>query len=273
MKNPDSLLAQAIRAALDAGRAILDVYSHPSADWQVEQKADHSPLTLADRRSHEVIARQLADTSCPILSEEGIHLPYEERKAWTRCWIVDPLDGTKEFIKRNGEFTVNIALVENGKPVMGVVYAPTLGKLYYGAAGQGSFVCKVAPDTGHTEAPQALTPSSPAEAAEGKRPLRIVASRSHLNESTQAFIDRLSREYGEVQLVSAGSSLKLCLVAEGKADFYPRLAPTMEWDTAAGQAVAEFAGCSVTDAATEQPLRYNKEDLHNPFFVVRPARA
>lgn len=258
------MLQKVIRAALEAGKAIMEVYDHPETDWQVERKADNSPLTLADRRAHAVIARALASTPWPLLSEEGEHQPYAERKEWERLWIVDPLDGTKEFLKRNGEFTVNIALVERGEPVMGVIYAPVLHRLYWGVRGEGAFMAGVDSDTGEPAAPQSL-PLSARPAGAG---VRVVASRSHLSPETAAFIENLRRRYGEVQVVSAGSSLKLCLVAAGEAEIYPRLAPTMEWDTAAGHAIALAAGCAVTDPATGQPLRYNKEDLHNPYFVV-----
>lgn len=259
----EQLLPSTIAAAIDAGRAIMDIYTHPDTDWQVERKADNSPLTLADRRSHQVIARALAHTPYPLLSEEGIHTPYNERKNWQTLWIVDPLDGTKEFLKRNDEFTVNIALVHCGVPVMGVIYIPAKHTLYWGSEGQGAFTAPVCPTDFTVGQAQPLP-----LAHEDTRPFRVVASRSHLSPETQSFIDNLCRTHGQVETVSAGSSLKLCLVAEGKADVYPRMAPTMEWDTAAGHAIARAAGCTVTHAETGEPLQYNKEDLHNPYFVV-----
>lgn len=259
------MLQKVIAAALRAGRAIMEVYTHPDTDWQVERKADNSPLTIADRKAHAVIADALAGTPYPLLSEEGTHLPYAERRTWRTLWIVDPLDGTKEFLKRNDEFTVNIALVTDGRPVMGVIYAPALHRLFWGETGKGAFTAEVAPDT--------LTPGKavhiPRPDATAGRAYRVVASRSHLSAETQAFIDRLKAQHGTVETVSAGSSLKLCLVAEGKADIYPRLAPTMEWDTAAGHAIALAAGREVVNAETGRPLVYNKEDLHNPFFIVK----
>lgn len=256
-------MEQIITAALQAGRAIMDIYAQPEGDWEITHKADNSPLTLADRRSHEVIAAALAaHSSYPILSEEGQHLPYDERKDWHRLWVVDPLDGTKEFIKRNGEFTVNIALVEDGMPIWGVIYAPARNTIYWGGRDEAPVKATVNPETLALSDRQALP--LPATG----RPFRIVASRSHLSGETAAYIDRLRQAHGEVETVSAGSSLKLCLVAEGTADVYPRLAPTMEWDTAAGDAIARAAGCQVTDAATGNPLVYNKPDLHNPFFIV-----
>lgn len=258
-------ISDLISVALEAGRAIMDVYTNPDADWEVERKADNSPLTLADRRAHAVIAKALADSGCPLLSEEGEHLPYAERREWKRLWVVDPLDGTKEFLKRNDEFTVNIALVEDDEPVWGVVYAPALYRLFWGVKGEGAFTASVDPLSYAVSEAQQL----PLAGAKDGRPFRVVASRSHLSPETAAFVDGLRANHPDLEMVSAGSSLKLCLVAEGKADVYPRLAPTMEWDTAAGHAVAAAAGRTVVDATTDTPLLYNKEDLHNPFFIVK----
>lgn len=258
--------------ALQAGRAIMDIYARPEESWEVERKADNSPLTLADRESHRIIARTLEPTDIPLLSEEGAHLSYEMRRKWHRLWVVDPLDGTKEFLKRNGEFTVNIALVEDGVPVMGVIFAPALLRLWWGAKGMGAFTASVSEGQNVEGKPVYVVGESqnlPLKERMCGQPCRVVASRSHLSPETEVFIDSLRQKYGEVQTVSAGSSLKLCLVADGNADIYPRLAPTMEWDTAAGHAIALAAGCTVTDAATGQPLLYNKEDLHNPFFIVK----
>ncbi|MGN0089823.1 MAG: 3'(2'),5'-bisphosphate nucleotidase CysQ [Alloprevotella sp.] len=257
----------AIAAAVKAGEAIMEIYESPQAEWQVEQKSDHSPLTLADRRSHEVIAAALEDTGIPVLSEEGRHMPYEERRQWDILWVVDPLDGTKEFIKRNGEFTVNIALVRNGEPVAGIIFVPVSRVLYCGVVGESAF--------------RAVIPSGCADVAEVEKEeihagklakTTVVASRSHMNADTEAFIEALRAEgNAEIEVVSAGSSLKFCLVAEGKADYYPRYAPTMEWDTAAGHAICLAAGASVAqpDGA---PLRYNRQDLLNPYFLVKACR-
>lgn len=250
------LLATAIQAALDAGRDIMEIYDDPEADFGIERKADNSPLTRADKAAHARIMTHLEPTGIPVLSEEGAHLPYDERRTWQRLWIVDPLDGTKEFIKRNGEFTVNIALVEDGTPVLGVIYVPVKQQLYYGIAGEGAK---------KEERGECSTLPLPA----GERAFTVVASRSHLSPETADFIDNIRLEHPDLELVSSGSSLKICLVAEGKADIYPRHAPTMEWDTAAGDAIARAAGCEVVDALTGEPLRYNKEDLHNPWFVVK----
>lgn len=255
MNMKKELLATAIKAALDAGRDIMEIYDDPEADFGIERKADNSPLTRADKAAHARIMTYLEPTSIPVLSEEGAHLPYDERRTWQRLWIVDPLDGTKEFIKRNGEFTVNIALVEDCAPVMGVIYVPVKQQLYYGIVGEGA-----------TKEEDGVRSSLPLPA--GERAFTVVASRSHLSAETADFIDNLRREHPDLELVSSGSSLKICLVAEGRADIYPRHAPTMEWDTAAGDAIARAAGREVVDATTDEPLRYNKEDLHNPWFVV-----
>ncbi|MCR5850722.1 MAG: 3'(2'),5'-bisphosphate nucleotidase CysQ [Bacteroidaceae bacterium] len=256
----------AVDAALEAGREIMRIYLDPKQDFGIEKKSDNSPLTIADRVAHDCIVRHLAQTGIPILSEEGAHLPYEERKAWHRLWIVDPLDGTKEFIKRNGEFTVNIALVEAGVPVLGVIYAPAQDVLYTGIVendpSKPPFEVKAwRKGSGRT---------SPLPLGEDRdRAFTIVASRSHMNPETEEFISMMRRKYDDIRIVSSGSSLKMCLVAEGTADVYPRFAPTMEWDTAAGDAIVRAAGKMVVNAQTGQPLTYNKPDLHNPWFIVQ----
>ena len=279
-----ALLDIAIRASLAAGRDILSIYNDPAADFGIELKADNSPLTRADKAAHQRIMTFLEPTGIPVLSEEGAHLPYEERRHWQRLWIVDPLDGTKEFIKRNGEFTVNIALVENGIPVMGVIYRPTpipscegmgaAGALYYGIVGTGAWLTYIDANASADEAllrttlERCETLPLTGERGEGL-PFTIVASRSHLSPETADFIEELRRQHPDLKLISSGSSLKICLVAEGKADVYPRHAPTMEWDTAAGHAIALAAGREMVDAHTGKPLTYNKPDLHNPWFIVR----
>lgn len=235
-------------AAQKAGTEILRVYE--SGDFSVEAKSDNSPLTLADKAAHEVIVAELASTGLPMLSEEGSKTPFGERKNWEHFWMIDPLDGTKEFIKKNGEFTVNIALIHDGSPVLGVVFTPVLGDLFWAVKGQGAF-----------KNGTKITVNSFAKSDSG---LRVVASRSHLNEDTQAFLDGLAQPV----VVSRGSSLKLLMVAEGLADLYPRYAPTMEWDTAAAQVIVEEAGGKVTIKGTDSPVRYNKEDLLNPYFLV-----
>ena len=259
---------QALTAALEAGRDILDIYNDPLQDFGIERKADNSPLTLADKAAHRRIMQYLEPTGIPVLSEEGAYLPYEQRCNWDRLWIVDPLDGTKEFIKKNGEFTVNIALAERGIPQLGVIYVPVLGDLYFtdgGKAGKAHVPCERPFPT--PENIIAAARPLPLPRQRGSE-MVIVASRSHMNAETEAYIEEQRREH-EVSLISSGSSIKICLVAEGTADAYPRFAPTMEWDTAAGDAIARAAGCTVTDAQSGLPLQYNKPDLHNPWFLVR----
>lgn len=275
-------LALAIEAAIEAGEAIMHVYENSESDWEVERKADNSPLTLADRQAHAAIARRLAATPFPLLSEEGAHAPYGERAAWQTLWVVDPLDGTKEFLKRNGEFTVNIALVQDGVPVMGVIFVPVSRTLYWGvcstaqaAAGAlaaGAFKVERVPENTYAVEGMAgaIRPLPHAACGGAEKPFVVVASRSHLSPETEAYIDRLRGAHGEVELRSAGSSLKICLVAEGRAQLYPRFAPTMEWDTAAGHAILRAAGGEMVHAATGEPLAYNKPDLHNPWFVAKP---
>lgn len=262
----------AAEAAVKAGQAIMEVYESPETDWEVERKADNSPLTLADRKAHAVICGYLRETPFHILSEEGRHAEYAERKDVETMWIVDPLDGTKEFLKRNGEFTVNIALCHEGSPVVGAIYVPARRQLYTGivCADKSEAFRKTLNEDFEPVSCEKLPLKDGAAHRMGGGTFVVVASRSHLSEETEQFVARMRSEHGDVELRSAGSSLKICLVAEGEADVYPRLAPTMEWDTAAGQAVAEAAGCSVTDAGSGQSLRYNKEDLHNPYFIVAP---
>ncbi|WP_456425649.1 3'(2'),5'-bisphosphate nucleotidase CysQ [Desulfurobacterium sp.] len=264
------LLFTAITTALKSGEAILSVYER---DFEVEEKADKSPLTEADRLSHRIIVSHLPDY--PILSEEGKTVPYEKRSRWKRFWLIDPLDGTKEFIKRNGEFTVNIALIENGRPILGVVYAPVVKTLYYGAEkigafkvenGKFSFLEEITSPERFWNEIEKVAVRLPVESK--REEVVVVASRSHRNPETEAFIKEMEERFGKIKTVSKGSSLKLCLVAEGEADVYPRLAPTMEWDTGAGQAVVEAAGGRVVNYETGKPLIYNKRDLLNPHFVV-----
>jgi len=241
------------KAAIQGGKEILDVYH--SDNFEVEEKGDQSPLTLADRKAHLAIMQVLEASGIPVLSEEGKEIPYEERKNWKRLWIVDPLDGTKEFIKRNGEFTVNIALIDNGAPLLGVIYVPVKNELYSGASGMGARKVQ----NGESIAIPIVQKA---------RKYRAVGSRSHMSPETQDFLENLKKEHGEVEIVSMGSSLKICLVAEGTADVYPRFAPTMEWDTAAGHAIAKAAGKSLIDVKTNEEMVYNRKDLLNNWFVV-----
>lgn len=234
-----------------AGAAILEIYH--SDDFGVEHKADESPLTKADKAANDVIVAGLKQLvlQAPIVSEEGKDIPYREREQYTRFWLVDPLDGTKEFIKRNGEFTVNVALIENGRPVLGAVYVPATEELFYAAQDRGAWL----EGEGQIHAAN-FTLQDPN--------LRVVASRSHLNDQTQAFMDQLN----EPEIVSRGSSLKILELARGAAHLYPRLAPTMEWDTAAAHAILLEAGGHLVNDETGKELVYNKEVLRNPHFVA-----
>ncbi len=270
-------LIKSIQAALEAGEVIEEIYQ---SDFAVEYKEDNSPLTRADRESHDLLVASLSRFKIPVLSEEGREIPYAERKTWERLWIVDPLDGTKEFIKRNGEFTVNIALVEYFKPVLGVVYAPVQDVLYFAAKDIGSYKLE-RPDI------RQISVKDDAEGEDGvmenligraerlpvdrpkEMPFTIAGSRSHAGPELKKFVEEKRREHGDVEFISAGSSLKICLVAEGTADLYPRLGPTCEWDTAAGQAIAELAGAKVLNFHTGESLKYNRDDVLNPWFIVR----
>ncbi|MCU7796893.1 MAG: 3'(2'),5'-bisphosphate nucleotidase CysQ [Candidatus Thiodiazotropha sp. (ex Myrtea spinifera)] len=241
-----------LQLAREAGDEILKIYN---TEFEVERKQDNSPLTTADLAAHKLIVSTLERLTpeIPVLSEESAKIPFDTRQQWQRYWLIDPLDGTREFVKRNGEFTVNIALIENHEPTLGVVYAPVLDKLYYGISGQGAWKQEGRQAAGEIQVVN-----------QRRQPTVVAGSRSHAGDSLIRFLDNL----GEHELVSMGSSLKLCLVAEGEADLYPRLGPTSEWDTAAAQAVVEAAGGKVTTLDL-QPLRYNtKDSLLNPQFFV-----
>ncbi len=238
-------------AAKKAGEKILQIYGN---EFSVSYKEDKSPLTIADQKSNDIIESYLLKTKIPILSEEGKLTEYNERKNWKLLWIVDPLDGTKEFVKRNGEFTVNIALVKNGKPILGVIFVPVKGWLYYGSS-NGSFreinekKVKLPLDNKSTN-------------------FKVVGSRSHQSPETKKYFEDIKKRKKNVEIVSMGSSLKICLVAEGSADVYPRFAPTMEWDTAAGHAIAKHAGKKLIDLQTKQEMIYNRPRLTNNWFIV-----
>ncbi len=364
----NDLLLQALHAAIAAGEEILRIYQNPSADLQVQAKQDDTPLTAADLAAHRAINDVLSKTGIPILSEEGKHLSYADRKQWYHFWLTDPLDGTKEFLNRNGEFTVNIALVAHTQPVMGVIYVPVHDTLYFGAAGMGAWRLdggsRVVAGELHIAGRQTDTNSQgnagpmqaaggqtdtdsqshagpmqaadrqtdtdsqgnagPMQAADrqtdtdsqghagelqaaGEQPdtngqrhagkqqktdahrqteyillkgtrlpdkkadgiYTLVGSRSHMNDLTRNYFALMKEKHGQVRIVPAGSSLKMCLVAEGSAHSYPRFGPTMEWDTAAGQAIAEAAGKTVTVSGSSKPLQYNKKQLINPHFIVQ----
>ena len=252
----------AIKAAIAGGEAIMEVYQ--GEDFGIESKKDDSPLTLADKKANVVINGYLKETGIPIISEENKQIDYDERKDWKTCWIVDPLDGTKEFIKKNGEFTVNIALIKDDLPIMGVIFVPAQKLLYY-ADQKEAYLQKIEGgfDSFNHSGSEKIGPKRATEK------IQVVGSRSHMNEDTKKFISELQKKYGkETEVVSKGSSLKFCLVAEGKADIYPRFAPTMEWDTAAGHAICRAAGLQVMDQETGKEMVYNRENLLNNYFLV-----
>lgn len=244
-----------VTIAKDAGESILDIYD---TDFSIEDKEDMSPLTAADKASHQMICDRLKEIYpyIPILSEEGRDISYEERKNWDLFWLVDPLDGTKEFIKRNGDFTVNIALIEKGYPVLGVIYVPVLDVMYVGTRDSGAYKIDERGNKVTIKANQ-----------EVKDRITMVESRSHPSKELEIFINELEKTYKSIERIQKGSSLKLCAVAEGTADIYPRLGPTMEWDTAAGQAIVESAGGTVTTLDGAR-FRYNKPSLLNDYFIV-----
>ena len=264
-KTREQNLEVAIRAAVKGGQEILKVYS---GEFDVELKDDASPLTQADKNAHLAIEADLINTQLPILSEEGKAISYEERRQWNYFWMVDPLDGTKEFVKRNGEFTVNIALIHQGVPVAGVIYVPVTGVLYFGMEGTGAFKVEEF-DASQGDLAAWMSQADQLPKAIDRSTYTIVASRSHLSDETKVLLQQLEAKHGAVDIASMGSSLKICLVAEGAADMYPRFAPTMEWDTAAGHAIVLGAGKQIIDHTTGQPMVYNKQNLLNNWFVVQ----
>lgn len=264
--NIDQLSILAIKTSVEAGNEIL---KHYNSEYSIEYKTDQSPLTTADKASHNAIVRNIENTGIPVLSEEGKDIPFRERENWRVFWLVDPLDGTKEFISGNGEFTVNIALIDNGSPIMGVVYVPVTGVLYYGSALYGSY--RLQCESNH---PYALNSMSEFINVAEKLPLRqvrpvtIMGSRSHQTPENSKLISKISRHFEDINVVNAGSSLKFCRLAEGAADIYPRLGLTMEWDTAAGHAVSKYAGIQVLQYGSTSEIEYNKENLLNPWFIA-----
>lgn len=255
-------LNTALAASIEAGKAILEIYN---TDFDVQKKEDKSPLTEADLRSHNVIKKALNEFDIPVLSEEGKSIDYSDRKNWKELWIVDPLDGTKEFVKRNGEFTVNIALAKNSIPVLGIIYIPVTETLYFAEETIGAFKIK-SPQT--TDYKELINLADKLPLNQSKDAFTMVGSRSHMSDETTNYMNSLKEKHGEVEIISCGSSIKLCMVAEGRADVYPRFAPTMEWDTAAGHAICRAAECEVIRHDTGEALTYNKENLLNPWFIV-----
>ena len=263
--NHHSDLFIAINAAILGGEKIMEVYN---SNFDVEFKKDDSPLTIADKKANEIITEKLIATKIPVLSEEGKNIPFEERKNWKNLWIVDPLDGTKEFVKRNGEFTVNIALIENNFPVLGIIYVPVSRELYFAQALNGTFKCLVPDNYNESNLETILSSNKKLSSIANPELCRIVASRSHMSPETDRYIELMRERYKTVELVSKGSSLKFCLIAENLADVYPRFAPTMEWDTAAGQIIVEEVGKVVIDVKTGLRMQYNREELLNNWFFV-----
>jgi 3'(2'), 5'-bisphosphate nucleotidase len=262
------LLLKLLPIALDAGDAILRVYN---SDFAHELKEDRSVLTKADLDSQNVIIRGLLDLgepALPVLSEETEAPDFDTRSSWSNYWLVDPLDGTREFVNRNGEFTVNIALIDSGVPVLGVVYAPSLGRLYFGALGEGSwFIDSPESLVSLRSGADAYELGLVCEARVEASPYVLVGSRSHRSDKFLSYVEEVAKQRGEVETIGVGSSLKFCMLAQGLAHEYPRFGPTMEWDTAAGDAIVRSIGGQVLDFSTGEPLRYNKRDLRNPSFV------
>jgi len=256
-----------IRATIEAGYKILEIYN--SSDYELSYKKDSSPLTSADLEANNIINNCLEKTEFPILSEENKQIDFSERKNWKTFWLVDPLDGTKEFVNKTGEFTVNIALISENSPIFGVIYAPVIDVLYFGIEGIGSFsLANPVLETLDTSVLQ-IAKKLNATKNNSLNKLRVVASRSHMSKETIEFVESLKSEDTEVEFVSKGSSLKLCLVAEASADIYPRLGPTMEWDVGAGHAILKFAGNSLIDYDNRKELTYNKENLLNSWFIAK----
>jgi 3'(2'), 5'-bisphosphate nucleotidase len=274
MYTPDNetfneLFQSAFRAAIIAGKRILEIFN--TEDFHVSMKSDNSPLSSADKEAHEIIKRLLLNSRIPILSEEGRDMQFEERKSWDILWIVDPLDGTRQFIQKREEFTVNIALVVGGSPLFGVVYAPAIGDMYFGIKDMGSFKITI----GDREllsysfsqilvASKKLNPSSKVN-----NKYTILASYHHVNKETLEYIDEIRKIYPDAEVKKVGSSLKMCMLADGIGDVYVRHTDTYEWDTAAAQTILEGVGWSINALDTNKPLMYNKESLLNPYFICK----
>ena len=252
------VLDSIINVSKNAGQSILDIYNDENKFNNIEIKKDNSPLTLADKASNNIICSSLKKLypDIPILSEEGTTIDYYERKKWKNFWLIDPLDGTKEFIKRNGEFTVNIALIKDSKPILGVVYAPVLDITWYGSKDIGSF--KIEGDSNSKKI-------NVINSIDDNKNIKIVSSRSHSNSPK---LEEYTSQFKKFELIKMGSSIKICLVADGSAHYYPRFGPTMEWDTAAAHAIVKYAGGNILNINSKLELRYNKENLLNPGFLV-----
>ncbi|NVO02296.1 MAG: 3'(2'),5'-bisphosphate nucleotidase CysQ [Bacteroidetes bacterium] len=259
----NEVLFKAIKTSINAGIAITEIYN---SDFSFELKEDQSPLTKADIKSNEIIISDLQKIGIPIISEESKQIPFSERKGWNQFWLVDPLDGTKEFLNRNGEFTVNIALIDNQMPIMGIIYLPVKGVLYFAHDEIGAYKIESIFNVDFTFN-ELIEKSIKIPLIANSEIFTIVASRSHSNKETEDFIEAQKNIHGNVSLISKGSSLKFCMIAEGMADIYPRYGTTMEWDIAAGHAIINASGGKILQINGEA-MQYNKEDLRNPFFIA-----
>lgn len=267
----EQMLVVSVRAALQAGKIIMEYYGN---DPVVLLKADESPVTEADKKAEELILKQINPFSIPVVAEESVAAGNIPKVSKEPFWLVDPLDGTKEFLKQNGEFTVNIALIENYRPVMGVVYAPALKELFVGSVILPSRKYSdidpyLLPELGYNTLVNSGKVLNTSLMDTGSKGITVVGSRSHLSRETVDYVEKLKEKYGEVELTSIGSSLKFCILAEGRATLYPRFGPTMEWDTAAGHAVALFAGCTMISYPDGNDFIYGKKDFRNSWFVVK----
>ena len=266
------ILNETIKASVLAGKEIVKIYH---TDFNVNYKSDHSPVTLADEKASDIITEHLKPFEIPVLSEEGDIAPFEIRKTWDKLWVVDPLDGTKEFVKKNGQFTVNVALVENHIPVLGVIYSPIFKDIYFAAKGLGAF--KISGDVfepfidniSDASLDQLLNIAEKLPIHKNTEKYVVVASLSHMSSETYKHIEDLKLHHKTVEIINRGSSIKLCLVAEGTADEYPRFGPTMEWDTAAGQAILLESKADLLNFHTRETLLYNKQNLLNDWFIAK----
>jgi 3'(2'), 5'-bisphosphate nucleotidase len=267
------LFQTAFKAALKAGKRITELYE--SDDFNVSMKSDNSPLSTADREAHDIIKQHLIMSRIPVLSEEGRDLQFEERKSWDILWIVDPLDGTRQFIQKRGEFTVNIALITGGEPLFGIIYAPVFDELYFGIKETGAYKIEAAKNTVtcNLAFPQIMKLAKPLPTAAKNANDRyvILASYHHVNSETLEYIDEVRKQHPDAEVKKVGSSLKMCMLADGIGDVYARFTDTYEWDTAAGQSILEGAGWRISAFDTGEPLRYNKESLLNPYFICKKA--
>lgn len=265
----------AVQAALEAGEIIMSIYNREDSidELDIVEKADGSPVTKVDKAADKAISSILEPCGIPILSEEGEEVPYKERSKWPQYWLTDPLDGTKDFIKRNGEFTVNIALLIENEPVIGVVYSPFKKILYFADTYKGAFKIDGIDLGDLTTYDNLMEQSTKLPLAFSRQGLVIVTSRSRQNDAMFEYLNSIKKKGMPVTLIRSGSSEKICMVAEGVADVYPRFSPCMEWDTAAAHAIAKAAGCEIYQMSNRLPLEYNKEDLMNPWFIVEPIAA